>query len=160
MVSRKNSGWDAKPRTMLRHIKPGDLFAFSLGDGKYGFGRIISAVSLGHVAEFFDRIADAPNFDVRDMINSKRLKQPVVLDSYSLFDRKMEGDWRIVAHQEDFNPTGVGEIFFTYGDGAGRRKVDVFGSESHVSEKEAKDLPFYSPFGDEDVKREVYGLEI
>ncbi|WP_152988810.1 immunity 26/phosphotriesterase HocA family protein [Burkholderia pseudomallei] len=159
MASAKKLGWDAKSRTMLKHIKSGDLFAFALGNGKYGFGRIISSVSLGHVAEFFDRIADDPNLDASDIVSCKRLKQPVVLDSYSLFDRKMEGDWRIIAHQEKFHPTDIDGVFFTYGDGAGRRKVDVFGAENPVSEKEAKDLPFYSPLGDEDVKREVYGIE-
>lgn len=159
MVGAKNLGWDTKSRTMLKHIKPGDLFAFVLGDGKYGFGRIISSVSLGHVAEFFDRIADDPDFENSGIVKCKRLKQPVVLDSYSLFDKKMEGDWRIVAHQEKFEPTDIDGIFFTYGDGAGRRKIDVFGSESPVSENEANALPFYSPLGDGDVKREVYGFE-
>ncbi|MGS0897311.1 immunity 26/phosphotriesterase HocA family protein [Burkholderia stagnalis] len=158
-MSTKKLGWDSKSRTMLRNIKTGDLFSFVLGNGKYGFGRIISPISLGHVVEFFDHIADDPDLNINDIVKLKRLKKPVVLDSYSLFDRKVEGDWRIIAHQEKFDPTNIGGIFFAYGDGAGRRKIDLFGSESPVSEKEAKTLPFYSPLGDVDVKREIYEFE-
>ncbi|WP_197326187.1 Imm26 family immunity protein [Ralstonia solanacearum] len=159
MVSKK-LGWEAKPRTMLRYIRPGDVFALALGGGKYGIGRIISTVSLGHVAEFFDRIVGDPDVSVVDVCGWRRLKRPVILDSYSLFDRKTEGDWRIVAHQENFEPRLVSDVFFTYGDGDGRRKVDVFDNETPVSASEARDIPSYSPLGDESVKREIFDVPI
>ncbi|MDB0566533.1 Imm26 family immunity protein [Ralstonia solanacearum] len=155
MVSKK-LGWEAKPRTMLRYVKPGDVFVFALGNGKYGVGRIISTVSLGHVAEFFDQVVVDPNVSAAEVCEWKRLKRPVILDSYSLFDRKTEGDWRIVARQENFEPSAISDVFFTYGDGDGRRKVDVFENETPVSSGEARNLPFYSPLGDEDVKREIF----
>src|SRR5687767_3004002 len=92
MSSKKKSGWNAKPRTRLRYIKPGDLFMFRLDDSKHGVGRIISKVSLGHVAEFFEVTLNSPELQGFDLARVKRRGLPVVLDSYSLFDRKIEGD--------------------------------------------------------------------
>lgn len=143
---------------MLRHIKPGDVFAFLLGTNRYGFGRIISIVTLGHVAEFFDHVHDHPVVDSKELGQMKRLGKPVVLDSYSLFDRKVDVDWRIIGYQDDFVPEAIVNVFFVYGDGTGCRKVDVFGKESPVSAGEAQGLPFYAPLGDMDVKREIYDL--
>lgn len=72
-----------------------------MSDQRYGVGRIMTQNSLGHVAETFDKILTSP--DVKSLSFS-RLGDPVILDSYSLFDRKLEGDWRIVAHQIDYEP--------------------------------------------------------
>ncbi len=96
------------------------------------------------------------NIEGVDLGKVKRLGRPLVLDSYSLFDRKAEGDWRIVGHEPNFTPRDVGDVFFTYGDGSGRRKVDVFDNETPVTAEEACKLPPYAPFGDGDVKRELY----
>lgn len=158
MTSGKKSGWNSKPRTLLRSIKPGDLFLFRLDDSKYGAGRIISHVSVGHVAEFFDVILDEPDLQGLDLARVKRLGRPVILDAYSLFDRKKEGDWQIVGHQEDFVPQDVDDVFFAYGVGPTRQKVDVFGKRTQVPAQEAEGLPLYSPMGDKDVKRKVYRL--
>ncbi|PKD39928.1 phosphotriesterase [Methylomonas sp. Kb3] len=37
----KIRGWGAKPRTMLRYIKSGDIFMFQVDDNRYGIGRIL-----------------------------------------------------------------------------------------------------------------------
>lgn len=34
--------WEKKPRTMLRYVKPGDIFCFKADVGRYRFGRIMS----------------------------------------------------------------------------------------------------------------------
>jgi hypothetical protein len=154
----RKRGWDVKPRTMLRFIKPGDLFLFRLDESTYGAGRIISRVSLGHVVEFFDVTLDEPELQGIDMASVARLGRPVVLDAYSLFDRRLEGDWQIVGHDDGFVPKDVDDVFFTYGVGPDRQKVDVFDNRTTIPAHEAEGLPLYSPHGDGDVRRKVYGV--
>ncbi|WP_062608213.1 Imm26 family immunity protein [Caballeronia calidae] len=112
--------WDKKKSTKLRFIRAGDIFCFHLDEGVFGFGRIMGKISMGHVGEIFDYFSDEPCFE-DDL--PKRLFPPIILDSYALFDRKTSGDWRIVAHQNDFVVDEVGEIFFRSVDG---KKVDFF----------------------------------
>jgi hypothetical protein len=77
---------------------------------------------------------------------------PVKWDSYST----LHGDWRIVAHQEDFAPSGMENVLFTYGAAAGScRKVDYLDRESEISKTEAEELPDYSPEGELRIKREL-----
>jgi hypothetical protein len=141
---------------MLRYIKPGDIFMFAIDAGRFGIGRVISTVSLGHVVEFFEPVLERPTVDGLDFKGLKRRGSPVVLDSYSLFDKKLEGDWRIVAHQEGFEPQDVEHVYFTYGAGSMRKKVDAFGKTTDISASDAANLPLYSPSGDKHVKQNLY----
>jgi uncharacterized protein YijF (DUF1287 family) len=45
-------------RRNIKNINPGDIFSFKMDDGRYGFGRIVSRISEGHIAEIFNRGAD------------------------------------------------------------------------------------------------------
>jgi len=148
-------GWDKKPRTMLRFVKPGDIFCFRLEDGKYCFGRIIAKIMTGHVAEFFDYISDLPEISENIVVNAKRLFTPVVIDTYGLFDKRVykEGDWRFIGCHNDYKPANVGDVFFTYGIDKWCKKVDVWGNEMSVSAEEAKSIPDLSPHGDYDIKQ-------
>lgn len=53
-------GWDKKKRTMLRFIKPGDIFCFQYAENTYGFGRVLSRMDIGNIVEIFDFISDQP----------------------------------------------------------------------------------------------------
>lgn len=140
--------WDKKFKTSLRKIRSGDIFCFSLGSHRYGVGRIITQNSLGHVAEIFDKVLSSP---VVDSVSFKRLGDPVILDSYSLFDRKTEGDWRIVAHELNYKPSSEESVRYVYGVADNVKLVDIFDNEtSLVGSKH--DCPSYSPMGDEEVK--------
>ncbi|WP_285426621.1 Imm26 family immunity protein [Pseudomonas sp. efr-133-TYG-103a] len=144
-------GWESRKKTPLRNIEPGDIFCFSV-EGGYRFGRIMSRNKLGHVAEIFNTISGSPNpVDLK----FDRIGRPVILDSYGLFDRKIEGDWRVVAHQEEYSPPVDESIYFTFGVGAGCRRVDIFDNEVAISEFEAKKLADYSPLGEQDVIEEL-----
>ncbi|MHA6561478.1 Imm26 family immunity protein [Pseudomonas alliivorans] len=145
-------GWEKKPKTLLRNIKSGDIFCFCANDG-YRFGRIMTKNSLGHVAEIFAQLSESP--DVLNLSSEERVGHPVILDSYGLFDRKIEGDWRIIAHQENYIPSKDGSFFFTYGVGAGCKKIDIFDNELPVAEIDAKKLPDYSLLGERDVIKEL-----
>ena len=131
-------GWDKKPRTMLRYVKPGDIFCFKLDDKKYCFGRIISKITMGHVAEIFNYISSLPEITEHDILNTHRLTKLIILDTYTLFDKKIEegSDWRIIGHQDNFSPINVENTYFTYGVGNSCWKVDVFNNEEPIQEKE------------------------
>ncbi|NBF02364.1 phosphotriesterase [Pseudomonas sp. Fl5BN2] len=145
MSNFKHWGWDSKKRTMLRFIKPGDIFCFQISNDKFGFGRIISKVSIGHSAEIFDCFSPRPCLhDIFPFISSKATF-PLVLDSYSLFDKKISGEWRIIGHQIDMPPNNFEGIYFVCGTSGGRKKVDMFGNACDVSDKKSDDYPPYMP---------------
>ncbi|WP_447877040.1 Imm26 family immunity protein [Serratia fonticola] len=140
-------GWDKKSRTMLRFIKPGDIFCFRLCDKRYSFGRIVSKIMTGHVAEFFDFISDSPEIKESDINKANRAIDLVVIDTYSLFDKKVESnsEWRIIGHQENYIPNNVENTYFSYGVGNSCKKVNVFGDEESITEDEAKTIPELTP---------------
>lgn len=148
--------WDKKPRTALRSIKPGDIFMFRLGSDSFGIGRILSKVSIGHVAEFFEPILSIPDLGDNNVDTIQRRGQPLIIDSYSLFDRKLEGDWRIVGHEVGFEPKNVNGIYFIYGTDKNLKKVSIFDEESVVDEKSASTLEYYSPNGDIHIRHKLF----
>ena len=148
-------GWDKKKRTMLRFIKSGDIFCFELEKQKYCFGRIISDTFTGHIAEIFDYISSDTFINAEIIEKSSRLMPLIVLDSYTLFDNKRSGDWRIVGHQENYVPNDVENIYFTYGHRGGCRKMDVFGKETPIHESDQEKYILLSPRCDEYIKELV-----
>lgn len=70
-------GWDKKPRTMLRFVKPGDIFCFRLDEDRYCFGRIISKIITGHVAELFDYMSAAPEIAEQKINEVKEFIRPL-----------------------------------------------------------------------------------
>lgn len=78
----------------------------------------------------------------------------MILDSYSLFDRKIEkgSDWRIIGHQQNYVPTDMDGVYFTYGEEPWCKKVDIWGNKIPISEQEAESLPRVSAFGDYNIK--------
>lgn len=145
-------GWEKKPRTMLRFIKPGDIFCFKLSASSYVFGRVISKIMTGHVVEILGEPKSCPEVNDSDILSFSRKVPPFVLDSYSLFDRKLEGEWRVVGRQNNFAPEKVGDVYFTYGMAGSCKKVNVFGEEHAITEKESKKIPLLSSMADEQVK--------
>lgn len=141
-------GWDNKFRTRMKSIKVGDIFFFALSEQGYVAGRVMTKNSLGHVVEVFDGVVEHP---LVKELSFKRRGHPIIIDSYSLFDRKAEGDWRIVAHEIGYEPSRDEVIRFVYGVGSDRKLVDVFDNESQLGGDEGG-YPLYSPMGDEDVK--------
>ncbi|MEE7569548.1 immunity 26/phosphotriesterase HocA family protein [Citrobacter werkmanii] len=148
-------GWNKKPRTMLRFIKPGDIFCFQQNEERYFFGRIISKIMTGHVVEIFNYSSNQPSIDEQTINSSERLFSPIVIDTYGLFDRKIynESDYRIIGHQNNYTPTHLEHIYFTYGIDKWCKKVDIWGNETPITSEEAKTIPDLSPYGDYDIKQ-------
>lgn len=138
--------WVDRKRTMLKKIMPGDYFCFELpGLIGFGCGRILAKVSLGHSAAFFSGVLAQPFFST-DWVGEVSFFD--IVDSYSLFDRKKEGDWRIVAgsdiSEESFDFCSA---WFGYGTLGDRQKVNLAGKKLPCSEEEYRLLPAYRPAG-------------
>lgn len=147
-------GWNKKPRTMLRYVKPGDIFCFQLNNETYGFGRIISKIMTGHVVEIFDFVSSSPSITEDDIKKSNRKITPVVIDTYGLFDRKgyPNSDWRIIGHQNNYTPMNMDDIYFSYGVENSCYKVDIFNNDFPITEKEATKYPRLIPHSDYHIK--------
>lgn len=146
-------GWEKKERTMLRFIKNGDIFCFRFDEKRFCFGRIVAKNDAGHLAEIFDYISYKPFIDADKIEKALRLMEPVVLDSYSLFDRKTEGEWRIIGHQKDYIAYDFGDIYLTFGVGQNWKKIDLYGNVTRISEEEHFKYILFSPQGDYRIKR-------
>ncbi|MBB5018573.1 hypothetical protein HNQ59_001862 [Chitinivorax tropicus] len=151
----KAQGWNTKPRTMLRYIKPGDIFLFELTSSAYGAGRILSANSLGHVAEIFDVIFSTPNIPAQDIITHERLRA-IILDSYGLFDKKIYGNWQIIGHDDNFKQDNLDKIYFSYGEGTGIRVIDALDNERPGTQEDLDKYPAYSPHSDFHVRTRLF----
>lgn len=112
-------GWDKKPRTMLRFVKPGDIFCFKLDEDRYCFGRIITLMTVGHLSELFDIIKKSPGITELEISNARR----------------------IIEHQVNYNPKNLDGIYFALGIGDSCKKKDCYGNDFLISESEWKTLP-------------------
>lgn len=145
-------GWDKKPRTMLRYIDPGQIFCFKFDENKYCFGRLMTHCAVGHIAEFFDFTSSLPVITAEQIKRAKRT-EIAILDSYSLFDRKTEGEWRIVGICNNYIPDDVENIIFYFGVGDVLTLVDFFDRAKSVPKNEAMEFPRQSPYGDYMIKK-------
>ena len=146
--------WEKKPRTMLRYLKIGDIFCFRYDDHTYRFGRIM-ARAIVHIAEVFDYASDQPVISEEQVLSAGRLLV-TPLDTYSLFDRKSEGEWRIIGRQEDYTlPEDAAEFWFSWGDYSAGRKSNPLDQTVSISKEEWTALPPLSPGGDYDVKSKL-----
>ncbi len=150
-------GWDTKKKTMLRFIKKGDIFCFKLNDSDYCFGRIIEKFSGGHVAEIFKSIKHEAKLSQDEIISSSRMFNPIVLDSYGLFDKKIYGDWQIIGNQKDYKPDDYDNIFFYYGAAPNALKLENIKGElvKKIEVQETEGLQRSGPLGDQDIKIRV-----
>lgn len=126
-------GWDKKPRTMLRFVKPGDIFCFKLDEDRYCFGRIITLMTVGHLSELFDIIKKSPRITELEISNARR----------------------IIEHQVNYNPKNLDGIYFALGIGDSCKKKDCYGNDFLISESEWKTLPKLSPKGGFDIKKRL-----
>lgn len=142
----KLNHWDKKKRTMIRFIKNGDVFCFKVSSNEYRFGYIISKIITGHSAIILDIISQSPYVTPEQLSKAQALINPIVLDTYSLFDRKTEGEWRIIGNNPDFSYP-KDSFFFTFGVADSCKKVDVYDNIFAISPSEAKKYDQLYPHG-------------
>ena len=99
-------GWEKKPKTLYRYLKDGDIFAYQIKEDLFGFGRILAKNRWGASAEFFDFFSPSPNAVFEKEIEQLETLFVVVLDVYTLFQKKLlQPEWRVIAHSKNFtNP--------------------------------------------------------
>ncbi len=145
-------GWDKKPRTMLRAIKPGDIFCFKFTEDTFGFGRVLSTMDEGHCAEILDFFSAEPIISEQQLTDAKRVSHPILLNSYGLFDKKNSGEWRIIASEPGYKAQNIEGFYFIYGVPGDLKKIDILGNDSPVSDVQAKAYPSCVPKSDAHVK--------
>lgn len=145
-------GWDKKPRTTLRAIKPGDIFCFKFTEDTFGFGRILSTMDEGHCAEILDFFSTEPAISAQQLEQAKRVSHPILLNSYGLFDKKSSGEWRIIASDPGYTPENIDGFYFIYGVPGDLKKIDILGNDSPISDARAKAYPSCVPKSDAHVK--------
>ncbi len=140
-------------RPKRQKATPGDIFAFKLDDGRWGFGRIVSKMTVGALAEFFDYTASQPVFDYSRI--DTWLIPPITIGIHGLFEARVEGDWRIIGHTDGFAPDErYRDLRFVYGD-PHWIAVGVFDISEPVSAEEAHRHSFYAVRHDRNVKNEI-----
>lgn len=149
----KNVSLKTTKRTKRQKAKPGDIFAFKLDNERFGFGRIVSMVSIGSIAEIFDYFSTQPIFDYSRL--GKWLIPPIPIDNFLLIEKKLEGDWRIIGHTADFVPgPEFDSLRYVYGTMPNMMKaVDIYGQIQEIDAISAEKLPKYSPSRDFQVKK-------
>jgi hypothetical protein len=133
----------------------GDVFAFRVTDKNlFGFGRLVASVSVGMVAEVFDYFSQQPILDYSRRDNW--LFSPIIIDQYTLFENKREGDWRIIDHLEGVDAGKLQNVRFVYGEPPnGLKGVRIDDSESAITQADARGLRNYSAMRDAAVQRLV-----
>ena len=102
--------WE-KNRTLYRYLKNGDLFCFKIADKLFGYGRIIAKNKLGATVGIFDLFTSSPVelFDYKNAGNYPILFK-TVLDCHTLFESKLESDWRVIAQDPNYQDPTPSEI--------------------------------------------------
>jgi len=131
--------WNEKPRTKLRFIKIGDIFCYQFSEEMFVFGQILGKVNVGHVIQFFDFFQASPTITVEELSRAQFIGKPIIIDSYTLFDRSPVWSWQIIGHQVDFDPSPFKDLAFKWGDPNGlhfgkvwldgRREPKIFSRE-------------------------------
>lgn len=140
-------------------VAPGDIFAFKLDDGKFGFGRVVTKVSIGAVAEIFDYFSERPIFD--HSMEERWIVPPIPIDSYSLLEVGDVGDWRIIESHPGFVPSKkLDGLRYVYGISPNALVVtDIYENESKTSVENACGVPKFFAYDDYDLK-ELLAAEI
>jgi len=140
-ASESLNGWTRKRRTMLRFIRPGDVFCFTRNDGAFYFGQIISKALVGHCVQIFDVCRHAPEIGKSELqqAQAKVSIPPIILDSYAIFDRKVDdhGDWRVIGKLETGDISRFESYFFCYGGKRNWKKINAMGSDEQPIPDEA-----------------------
>lgn len=147
----KIHAWDKKPRTMLRFIKISDIFCYKFEENIFVLGQIIGKVRVGHVIQFFDIFKTKPIISVEEIESAHFIHKPIIVDSYSLFDKSPIRAWRIIGHQSDFDQSPFQNLAFKWGDPNGEKfgKTGIDGTvySKSFSKEEVENLDWESCVG-------------
>ena len=140
-----------------KRVKPavGDIFSFKVADELYAFGRLVSELRAGTIAEIFKYTSTQPIFDPSRA--TEWLIKPVLLNSFILLDQKSEGEWDIISKDPDFKPGDrFKDIFFSWKDYKNEHKLEgVFERGVTADEATAQKYPRYVTANDARIREMV-----
>jgi hypothetical protein len=139
-------------------LKPGDILSFELSPGLYGFARVLAKPKLGDAIEIFDYFS-VNQEDYKKAISCSTLfEQPVILDGYSIFWKRLANNWSVVARDEnfDYSQEERAKVKFKYGVPGLYKLIDLNdASYTDISQQTAEKYPDYSPYDNQAVLRRV-----
>lgn len=137
-------------------LKVGDILSFELKLNKYGFARVLAKTKLGDAINVYNYFSTDTK-DYKEAIKTNFLfEQPIILDSYSIFWKRSEGNWDLLQSDNDFKYNENEKIKFKYGVPGLFKLIDLNDkSYDNISQTEAEEYPDYSPFKDRSVKIKV-----
>lgn len=135
-------------RPKRQKVLPGDIFSYKLDNGTFGFGRIVSNVPIGSIAEIFDYFSEQPIFDHSK--KDKWLFPPIPIESYSLLEVGKIGEWRIIERDPSFIPgEKFNSLLYVYGSSPrSLTATDIYGNKKHIEANEAQGIQKYYAYDD------------
>jgi hypothetical protein len=128
----------------------GDVLAFKIDEGVYGFARLIKKIELGYVSEIYAETSTSPKEGLAKIKTIKKF--PVILDTFSLLEMG-EGEWEVIGRLEVDEDKRVEGLRFVFGTPPyDLKSIDVNENEEKISEQESLGLFPYEQMGDEDVR--------
>lgn len=83
-------------------LKPGDILSFELSSGLFGFAKVLAKPKLGDAIEVYDCFSTNQNDYKKAIMSSLLFEQPVILDGYSIFWKRVVDNWSVVGKDENF----------------------------------------------------------
>ena len=147
MIILDKNAWDKKKRTKLSSLMVGDIFALKVDGGGYAFGRLAAKILGSFAAEFFDKIKTEPELSASEYQGLKAVVLPIEIDSYGLFDRKIEGDWRIIGRDAAYVYPNPDRRIFKIGVPQNFKYINMAGDWVDAS-SDFGDVPYLTTNGD------------
>lgn len=131
--------------------KSGDIFSFKIEENLYGFGLIVSEVIIGHVALIFKVKSKWPTIS---LISSNTPSfEPIIIDSYSLFNQHLEGEWKIIQRNKNYQPDpSLEKTLFVFGDTPDNLKAkNIYNQTQKISLEDSKNKPKLIALGNQSI---------
>ena len=137
-------------RSQAIKYSAGDVLAFKIDEGLYGFARLIKKIELGYVSDVYAETSSSPKEGLAKIQTIKQF--PVILDTFSLLEMG-EGEWEVVGHLELGGDNRAEGLKFVFGTPPyDSKSIDVNENEEKISEQESLGLFPYEQMGDDDVR--------
>lgn len=139
-------------------LRPGDILSFELTPGLFGFAKVLAKPKLGDAIEVYDYFSTNSDDYEKAIVSSPLFEQPIILDGYSIFWKRVVDNWNRIGRDENFNfdEADRAKVKFKYGVPGLFKLIDLNDvSYLDVSQEEAQKYPDYSPYNNQAVLRRI-----
>lgn len=139
-------------------LKEGDILSFELTPQLFGFAKVVAKNKLGDAIEVYDFFSSHQDDYKKAIVSPPLFEQPIILDGYSIFWKRGDGNWDVVGRDENFkfDVMDGAKVKFKYGVPGLFKLIDLNGvSYPNVSQEEAVKYPDYSPYNNQAVLRRI-----